>query len=106
MLWRPDASSVDPSECLWRRSTLALRAHAWYVGLQPQGADATFEVGEDTVIAYADGRVAGHAVRDAKGGVAITVAPEFRGRGIEDGLVAQTTRWGRCPGSWADACGT
>lgn len=100
MLWRPDAPVLDSDEaCLWRRSALALRAHAWFVALQPQGAEVTFEVGERGVTAYADGRIAGHAVLDDEGGVAITVPPEFRDRGIEDGLVAEATRIRPRPGS-------
>lgn len=104
MLWRPDPTSLASAagldgECLWRRSSLGARAHAWYVGLLPQGCEVTFEVGEASVIAYADGRVAGHAVLDEDGSLGITVAPEFVDRGIEDELVVQATRVGRVAGS-------
>lgn len=102
MLWRPDQTHLDTVDdaCLWQRSTLGARARAWYFRLQPQGSDLTVEVGPRTVTAYADGRVAGHAVLDEEGSLAITVPPEFQGRGIEDRLVAQATRNGRVPVRW------
>ena len=104
MLWRPEPTRSDALDtvdaaCLWRRSALGAKAHAWYVGLLPQGAEVTVEVGELAVLAYADGRVAGHAVLDQEGALVITVAPEFQGLGIEDELVAQATRIGRVAGS-------
>lgn len=94
MLWRPDTTSDET--CLWTRSGLGARGHAWFVSLQPAGTEVTYETSAGSVTAYADGLIAGHAVT-GESGVRVTVAPGFGGRGIEERLVAEATRIGAAP---------